>query len=61
MDPDLFDYRPQGAIAARQKLGLAADVPLLKQEVDAFCKERGINVPSVAQIDDKISEMVRYG
>jgi glycosyltransferase involved in cell wall biosynthesis len=29
VDPDLFDYRPEGAIAARQKLGLAADVPLL--------------------------------
>jgi glycosyltransferase involved in cell wall biosynthesis len=29
VDPGLFDYRPQGAAAARQELGLAADVPLL--------------------------------
>jgi glycosyltransferase involved in cell wall biosynthesis len=29
VDPDLFDYRAEGAAAARQKLGLAADVPLL--------------------------------
>lgn len=29
VDPALFDYRPQGAVAARQKLGLAPDVPIL--------------------------------
>ena len=29
VDPDLFDYRPSGAAAAREKLGLAADVPVL--------------------------------
>jgi glycosyltransferase involved in cell wall biosynthesis len=29
VDPDLFDYRPEGAAAARQKLGLAVDVPVL--------------------------------
>jgi glycosyltransferase involved in cell wall biosynthesis len=29
VDPDLFDYRPEGAAAAREKLGLAADVPIL--------------------------------
>jgi glycosyltransferase involved in cell wall biosynthesis len=29
VDPDLFDYRPEGAAAARQALGLDAGVPLL--------------------------------
>lgn len=29
VDPDLFDYRPEGAALAREKLGLAAGVPLL--------------------------------
>jgi glycosyltransferase involved in cell wall biosynthesis len=29
VDPSLFDYRSEGAAAARQKLGLAPDVPLL--------------------------------
>jgi glycosyltransferase involved in cell wall biosynthesis len=29
VDPDLFDYRPKGAATARQKLGLAPDVPIL--------------------------------
>jgi glycosyltransferase involved in cell wall biosynthesis len=29
VDPNLFDYRPAGAVAARQALGLAPDVPLL--------------------------------
>ncbi len=29
VDPDLFDYRADGAAAARQKLGLASDAPLL--------------------------------
>lgn len=29
VDPALFNYRPQGAAAARQKLGLGPDVPLL--------------------------------
>jgi glycosyltransferase involved in cell wall biosynthesis len=29
VDPDLFDYRPAGAAAARKKLGLAGDVPIL--------------------------------
>ena len=29
VDPHLFDYRPQGAAAARQALGLADDVPIL--------------------------------
>ena len=29
VDPALFDYRPEGAAAARQKLGLAPGVPLL--------------------------------
>ena len=29
VDPALFDYRPEGAAAARQKLGLAPDVPIL--------------------------------
>jgi glycosyltransferase involved in cell wall biosynthesis len=29
VDPDLFDYRAEGAAAARQALGLESDVPLL--------------------------------
>jgi glycosyltransferase involved in cell wall biosynthesis len=29
VDPVLFDYRPEGAAAARQKLGLAAGAPVL--------------------------------
>jgi glycosyltransferase involved in cell wall biosynthesis len=29
VDPDLFDYRPEGAAAARKTLGLAPDVPIL--------------------------------
>jgi glycosyltransferase involved in cell wall biosynthesis len=29
VDPDLFDYRPQGAATARRALGLEAGVPLL--------------------------------
>lgn len=29
VDPDLFDYRPEGAAAARQKLNLGPDVPIL--------------------------------
>lgn len=29
VDPALFDYRPEGAAAARQKLGLAPGVPVL--------------------------------
>jgi glycosyltransferase involved in cell wall biosynthesis len=29
VDPDLFDFRPEGAARARQKLGLAPDVPIL--------------------------------
>jgi glycosyltransferase involved in cell wall biosynthesis len=29
VDPDLFDYRPEGAAAARQKLGLDSDAPVL--------------------------------
>ncbi len=29
VDPDLFDFRPEGAAAARAKLGLAANTPLL--------------------------------
>ncbi len=29
VDPDLFNFRPGGAAAARTKLGLAADTPLL--------------------------------
>lgn len=29
VDPTLFAYRPEGAAVARQKLGLASDVPLL--------------------------------
>lgn len=29
VDPELFDYRPDGADAARQKLGLGAKVPML--------------------------------
>jgi glycosyltransferase involved in cell wall biosynthesis len=29
VDPDLFDYRPEGGRSARQALGLAADVPVL--------------------------------
>jgi glycosyltransferase involved in cell wall biosynthesis len=29
VDRDLFDYRPQGAAAAREKLGLADEVPIL--------------------------------
>ncbi|MGD9144217.1 MAG: glycosyltransferase family 4 protein [Anaerolineae bacterium] len=29
VDPQLFDYRPEGAAAAREKLGLPADVPIL--------------------------------
>jgi glycosyltransferase involved in cell wall biosynthesis len=29
VDPDLFDFRPEGAAAARQKMGLVTDVPIL--------------------------------
>lgn len=29
VDPELFDFRPEGAAAARQKLDLDADVPLI--------------------------------
>jgi glycosyltransferase involved in cell wall biosynthesis len=29
VDPELFDYRPEGAAAARQKLGLGPEVPVL--------------------------------
>ena len=29
VDPELFDYRPEGAAVARDKLGLAAGVPVL--------------------------------
>jgi glycosyltransferase involved in cell wall biosynthesis len=29
VDPELFDYRPEGAADARHKLGVAPDVPLL--------------------------------
>jgi glycosyltransferase involved in cell wall biosynthesis len=29
VDPHLFDYRPEGATAARQELGLGPDVPIL--------------------------------
>ena len=29
VDPDLFDFRPEGAAAARGKLGLRPDVPML--------------------------------
>jgi polysaccharide biosynthesis protein PslH len=29
VDPDLFDYRPEGAAAARQALGLESNIPIL--------------------------------
>jgi glycosyltransferase involved in cell wall biosynthesis len=29
VDPDLFDFRPEGALVARHRLGLSSDVPLL--------------------------------
>ena len=29
VDPDLFDYRPEGAASARRELGLGSDVPIL--------------------------------
>jgi glycosyltransferase involved in cell wall biosynthesis len=29
VDPDLFDYRPEGAVAARRELGLPPEVPIL--------------------------------
>ena len=29
VDPNLFDYRPEGAAVARRKLGLATDIPML--------------------------------
>ena len=55
VDPDLFDYRPEGAAAARQKLGLAPDVPLLTfvGKLDYIP-----NVRAVGYIADRIAPAV---
>ena len=44
VDPDLFDYRPEGAAAARAKLGLPAGVPLLTfvGKLDYIPNERAV-------------------
>ena len=48
VDPQLFDYRPEGAAAAREKLGLPADVPILTfvGKLDYFPNVRAVEVIS---------------
>jgi glycosyltransferase involved in cell wall biosynthesis len=55
VDPDLFDYRPEGAVAARATLGVPADVPLLTfvGKLDYIPNER-----AVAYIADRIAPAV---
>jgi glycosyltransferase involved in cell wall biosynthesis len=55
VDPDLFDYRPDGAAAAREKLGLSDDVPLL-----TFVGKLDYvpNVRAVAYIAERIAPAV---
>ncbi len=55
VDPDLFDYRPEGAAAARERLGLPADVPLLTfvGKLDYLP-----NVRAVAYIAERIAPVV---
>ncbi|MGD2041665.1 MAG: glycosyltransferase family 4 protein [Anaerolineae bacterium] len=55
VDPDLFDYRPEGAAAARAELGLPAGVPLLTfvGKLDYIPNER-----AVAYIADRIAPAV---
>jgi glycosyltransferase involved in cell wall biosynthesis len=55
VDPDLFDLRPDGAAAARQALGVAADVPLLTfvGKLDYIP-----NVRAVEQIAERIAPAV---
>ena len=56
VDPDLFDYRPEGAAAARQKLGLAPGVPVL-----TFVGKLDYvpNVRAVEYIAERIAPAVR--
>jgi len=55
VDPALFDYRPEGAAAARQKLGLAPSVPVLTfvGKLDYLP-----NVRAVAYIAERIAPAV---
>jgi glycosyltransferase involved in cell wall biosynthesis len=55
VDPDLFDYRPEGAAAARQALGVAPGVPLLTfvGKLDYIP-----NVRAVAYIAERIAPAV---
>jgi glycosyltransferase involved in cell wall biosynthesis len=55
VDPDLFDYRPQGAALARDSLGLAPDVPILTfvGKLDYLP-----NVRAVAYIAERIAPAV---
>jgi glycosyltransferase involved in cell wall biosynthesis len=55
VDPDLFDYRPDGAAAARHALGVAADVSLLTfvGKLDYIP-----NVRAVEQIAERIAPAV---
>lgn len=55
VDPALFDYRPQGALAARQKLGLAPDLPLL---TFVGKLDYAPNVRAVEQITNRIAPAV---
>jgi glycosyltransferase involved in cell wall biosynthesis len=56
VDPDLFDYRPEGAAAAREKLGLGPDVPILTfvGKLDYIP-----NVRAVEYIAERIAPAVR--
>ena len=55
VDPDLFDYRPEGAAAARQRLGLGPEVPILTfvGKLDYIP-----NVRAVGYIADRIAPVV---
>jgi len=55
VDPNLFDYRPEGGAAARQQLGLAPTVPVLTfvGKLDYLP-----NVRAVAYITDQIAPAV---
>jgi glycosyltransferase involved in cell wall biosynthesis len=56
VDPALFDYRPEGAAAAREKLGLPAQVPILTfvGKLDYIP-----NVRAVEYITERIAPAVR--
>jgi glycosyltransferase involved in cell wall biosynthesis len=56
VDPDLFDYRSEGAAAARRKLGLSGNVPLLTfvGKLDYIP-----NVRAVEYIAERIAPAVR--